>query len=88
MGVDSSLDNLTYSLCTIPKEYIIHSHTFVITSFGVSVGDDDMALFTIYILDTELFHKCPYNQRHISRNAKCTTNSLQHNDDDDDQRCN
>ena len=74
MGMDDESGNPTYTLTTIPKEDIINNHISVLSSFGVTVSDDNSNLPSIYWIPK--LHKCPYKQRYIAGSARCTTKPL------------
>ena len=50
---------------------ITDNHKSVLTSFNVSIKDNDCDLPTLYW--TPKLHKCSYKQRFISGSARCTT---------------
>ena len=74
LGIDSSTGNPTYKATTLSKEEITDNHRSVLSSFGVSIKDDDCDLPTLYW--TPKLHKCPYKQRFIAGSARCTTKPL------------
>ena len=74
MGIDSALGNSTYTRSTIPKEDILKNHESVLSSFGITVSDENSNLPSIYWIPK--LHKCPYKQRYIAGSAKCTTKPL------------
>ena len=74
LGIDSSLGNPTYKSITLSKEEITDNHRSVLSSFGVSIKDDDCDLPILYW--TSKLHKSPYKQRFITGSARCTTKPL------------
>ena len=74
LGIDSSIGNPTYKATTLSKEEITDNHRSVLSSFGVSIKDDDCDLPVLYW--TPKLHKCPYKQRFIAGSARCTTKPL------------
>ena len=69
-----TLGNTPYKATTFSKEEIADSHRSVLSSFGVSLKDDDCDLPTLYW--THKLHKCPYKQRFIVGSTRCTTKPL------------
>ena len=74
MGIDNSLGNPTYTRTAMPKEDIINNHKSVLSSFGITVSDENDNLPSIYWIPK--LHKNPYKQRYIAGSAKCTTKPL------------
>ena len=74
LGIDSSLGNPTYEATTLSKEEITDNHRSVLSSFGISIKDDDCDLPSLYWIPK--LHKCPYKQRFIAGSAKCSTKPL------------
>jgi hypothetical protein len=60
----------TYTSTTLTKEEILDNHISVLSSFGISIKDEDLDLPTLYLI-TEL-HKCPFKHHYIARSAKCS----------------
>ena len=74
LGIDNTLGNPTYTPTTLSKEEILENHKSVLSSFGISVKDEDLELPSLYWLPK--LHKSPYKQRYIAGSAKCSTKPL------------
>ena len=74
LGIDNTLGNPTYTPTALTKEEILENHKSVLSSFGISVKDEDLELPSLYWLPK--LHKSPYKQRYIAGSAKCSTKPL------------
>ena len=74
LGIDNTLGNPTYTPTALTKEEILENHKSVLSSFGISVKDEDLELPSLYWLPK--LHKSPYKQRYIAESAKCSTKLL------------
>ena len=70
----NSQSNPTYTATTLSKEEIIDNHKSVLSSFGLSMEDEDYDLPLLYWIPK--FHNCPYKQRNIAGDAKCSSKPL------------
>ncbi len=71
---DQTNNNQTYKETTLSKQEIIDNHKSVLSSFNVSLVDDDCELPSMHWIPK--LHKNPYKQRYIAGSAKCTTKPL------------
>ena len=50
LGIDNTLGNPTYTPTALTKEEILENHKSVLSSFGISVKDEDLELPSLYWL--------------------------------------
>ena len=74
LGLDSSQGNDTYTTTTLSKEEIIDNHIPVLSSFYLSMKDEDYNIHLLYRI--LILHKCLHNKRNIVGAPKCSTNLL------------
>ena len=58
LGIDSSTGNPTYTPTSLTKQEILDNHMSVLASFGISTGDEDLDLPSLYWIPK--LHKNPY----------------------------
>ena len=71
----SENSNKTYTPTTFSKGEIINNQLSVLSSFGISVKEEDHQLPSMYWLPK--LHKTPYKERYIASSYKCSTKELQ-----------
>ena len=74
LGIDSSTGNPTYTPTSLTKQEILDNHMSVLASFGISTGDEDLDLPSLYWIPK--LHKNPYKQRYIAGSSRCSTKPL------------
>jgi hypothetical protein len=74
LGIGDTTINPTYQHSTFAKEDIISNHMSVISSFGITINEEDYDLPSLYWIPK--LHKNPYKQRYIAGSTKCSTKPL------------
>ena len=74
LGIDTLVDNPTYTPTTLTKKETLDNHRSVLCSFGISTKYEELDLPSLYWIPK--LHKCPFRQRYIAVSAKCSTEPL------------